>query len=34
MLFLVLQANYGEKISLMQIYSLVGPDMTQCSWTK
>ena len=27
-LFLVLQANYGEKISLMQIFSLVGPNMT------
>jgi len=33
MLFLVLQANYGEKISLMQIFSLVytnapGPGLT------
>jgi len=26
MLFLVLQANYGEKISLMQIFSLVNPN--------
>jgi len=28
MLFLVLQANCGEKISLMRIFSLVGPNMT------
>jgi len=28
MLFLVLQANYCEKISLMGIFSLVGTDMT------
>jgi len=28
MLFLVLQAIYGEKISLMRIFSLVGPNMT------
>jgi len=27
-LFLVLQANYGEKISVLQIFSLVGPNMT------
>ena len=26
MLFLVLQANYGEKISLMQIFSLVNTN--------
>ena len=28
MLFLVLQANYGEKISLLRIFSLVGPNMS------
>jgi len=28
MLFLVLQANYFEKISLILIFSLVDPDMT------
>jgi len=28
MLFLVLQANYGEKISLLRIFSLVGPHMS------
>jgi len=28
MLFLVLQANYCEKISLMGIFSLVGTNMT------
>jgi len=24
----VLQANYGEKISLLRIFSLVGPNMS------
>jgi len=28
MLFLVLQGNYGQKISLMRIFSLSGPNMT------
>jgi len=28
MLFLVLQANYGEKISLLQFFSLFGPNMS------
>jgi len=28
MLFLVLQANYFEKISLILIFSLVDPNMT------
>jgi len=28
MLFLVQQANYGENISLLRIFSLVGPNMS------
>jgi len=28
MLFMVLQANYGEKISLLRIFSLVGSNMS------
>jgi len=32
MLFLVLQANYGEKISLMRIFSLVNPNAPGLIW--
>jgi len=33
-LFLVLQANYFAKIRSMGIFSIVGTNMTQCSWTR